>query len=174
MLRRRQPAWNRKGGKTMSDNRDGEYRELNSGGGEVWSDRKHWLWFPFSFTTYSVKDGRLYVGTGAFSSREDECLLYRITDISLTRSFGQKICGTGTIHLNTTDRSTPVIHLTNIKHPVDVKRMLSNLIEKEREAHDVAGKEMYGAIGRMGPMDFDSDLGGHNGGHNGGHHGGRH
>ena len=138
--------------------KDADYRQVGSGEEKIWSDRKHWLWFPFSFTTYYVKGGRLYVSSGLFSSREDECLLYRITDISLTRSLGQKICGTGTIHMNTKDRSTPVIHLENIKNPSRVKDMLSNLIESEREAHNVVGKEMYGAVGHMGPMEFDSDL----------------
>lgn len=142
----------------MSRSEDAEYREMSRGDDKLWSDRKHWLWFPFSFTKYYVKDGRLFVSTGLFTSREDECLLYRITDISMTRSLGQKICGTGTIHLNTKDRSTPIIHLTNIKHPAELRSMLSNLIENEREKHNVVGKEMYGAIGHMGPMDIDHDM----------------
>lgn len=29
--------------------------------GLVWKDRKHWMWFPFSFTKYRVENDRLYV-----------------------------------------------------------------------------------------------------------------
>ena len=154
----------------MSKTENGEYREVSSGKMSIWSDRKHRLWFPLSFTKYSVQDGRLYVNSGLLSSREDECLLYRITDISMTRTLGQRLCGTGTVHLNTKDRSTPIIDLKNIKRPVEVKRMLSNLIEEERLHHNVAGKEMYGAISHMDPMemdpdldDLDDDFGGHHG-----------
>ena len=141
----------------MANIENAEIREVRKD--EIWQDRKHHLWFPLSFTKYSVENGRIYTNSGFLSSREDECLLYRVTDITLTRSLGQKIFGTGTIHLNTKDRSTPVIHLENIKNPVQVKRMLSNLIEKEREEKNVVGRDMYGASGHVcdGDHDFDCD-----------------
>lgn len=130
---------------------NGEIREIEST--IIWQDRKHHLWFPISFTKYSVGDGRLYVTSGLLSSREDECLLYRITDISLTRTLLQRICGTGTIELNTKDQSTPVIYLENIGHSVEIKRMLSNLIEKEREEKRVVGRDMYGASSHLDDME---------------------
>ena len=142
----------------MSNNIEtAEIREV--GKDEIWQDRKHHLWFPISFTKYSIENGRIYTNSGLLSSREDECLLYRVTDITLTRSLGQKIFGTGTIHMNTKDRTTPVSHLENIKNPVQVKRMISNLIEKEREEKHVVGRDMYGASGNMSDaeMDFDCD-----------------
>lgn len=142
----------------MGRTENGEYREVDGGKASVWSDRKHWLWFPFSFTKYMVQSGRIYIGSGFLSSREDECLLYRITDITMTRSLGQRLCGTGTIHLNTKDRSTPVIHLENIKRPTEIKRMLSNLIEEERIRHNVVGKEMYGAVSHLDSYEHDMDI----------------
>ena len=122
----------------------------------VWSDRKHHLWFPFSFTKYSVEDGRLYINKGFLSSREDECLLYRILDLSVTRTLGQRLCGTGNIELNTKDRSNPVILLENVAHPIKVKRMLSSLIEEERKAKGIDGKDMYGASSHYDPVEGDS------------------
>ena len=62
----------------MSKIENGEIREIGSN--IIWQDRKHHLWFPISFTKYSVGDGRLYINSGLLSSREDECLLYRITE----------------------------------------------------------------------------------------------
>jgi hypothetical protein len=139
----------------MAKAKNAEYRSVSKGEDCIWSDKKHHLWFPLSFTKYRVENGRLYVSKGLLSSREDECLLYRITDITMTRSLAQKMFGTGTIQLNTKDRTTPIIFLENIKRPADVKRMLSNLIEEEREKHSVVGKEMYGAISHMDPVDFE-------------------
>ena len=121
--------------------------------GCLWCDKKHHLWFPISFTKYSVEDGRLYINSGVFSSREDECLLYRILDISMSRTFFQRIFGTGTIELNTKDRSTPIIYLENISHPSEVKRMLSRLIEEDRRKKSVEGKDMYGASNHFDPVE---------------------
>ena len=106
----------------MGKAENGEIREVTA---NIWEDRKHHLWFPISFTKYTVGNGRLYVNSGFLSSREDECLLYRITDITLYRSLPQRIFGTGTIELHTKDRSTPVIRLENIAKSAQVKRVLS-------------------------------------------------
>ena len=139
----------------MSKIENGEIREIGSN--IIWQDRKHHLWFPISFTKYSVGDGRLYINSGLLSSREDECLLYRITDISLTRSLAQRIFGTGTIEMNTKDQSTPLIRLENVAHSVEVKRMLSNLIEKEREEKKVVGRDMYGAAGHLDDIEYGNE-----------------
>lgn len=132
----------------MGKAENGEIREVTA---NIWEDRKHHLWFPLSFTKYTVGNGRLY------SSREDECLLYRITDITLYRSLPQRIFGTGTIELHTKDRSTPVIRLENIAKSAEVKRVLSDLIEREREEKHVVGRDMYGAISHIDPMEEIQD-----------------
>ena len=137
-----------------TDFRDAEIHQVSDG--NVWEDRKHHLWFPISFTKYRIEHGRLYVSTGLFSSREDECLLYRVLDITLTRSLLQKIFGTGTIELTSRDQSTPIIRLENIKRPKVVKRYLSDVIEQERLAKRVTGKDMYGASNHH-DMDLDLD-----------------
>ena len=127
----------------MGKAENGEIREVTA---NIWEDRKHHLWFPLSFTKYTVGNGRL-----------DECLLYRITDITLYRSLPQRIFGTGTIELHTKDRSTPVIRLENIAKSAEVKRVLSDLIEREREEKHVVGRDMYGAISHIDPVEFDGD-----------------
>ena len=63
----------------------------------IWQDRKHFMWFPISFTKYEIKNDRLYQETGLFSTHYDELLLYRITDLCLRRNLSQKIFGTGTV-----------------------------------------------------------------------------
>ena len=135
----------------MGKAENGEIREVTA---NIWEDRKHHLWFPISFTKYTVGNGRLYVNSGFLSSREDECLLYRITDITLYRSLPQRIFGTGTIELHTKDRSTPVIRLENIAKSAQVKRVLSDLIEKEREDKKVVGRDMYGAVSHIDPVEL--------------------
>ena len=57
----------------------------------IWQDRKHFMWFPFSFTKYQIKNERLYQETGLISTHYDELLLYRITDLCLQRNLAQNL-----------------------------------------------------------------------------------
>lgn len=62
----------------------------------LWKDRKRHLGLPISFTKYSLSGGeapRIFRETGLFNLKEEEVLLYRVRDITLTRSFFQRIFG---------------------------------------------------------------------------------
>ncbi len=129
--------------------------------GDLWKDRKHILWFPISFEKYRIANGRLYCQHGMFRQSEHECLLYRILDISLTRTFGNRICGTGTITLTTTDSSDHYLVLKNIKDSRAVKDMLSDLIETERNQKGIIGREILSSRPAPPPMmdaDGDGDI----------------
>lgn len=109
----------------------------------VWKDRKHFMWFPISFTKYEIKNGRLYQETGLFNTHYDELLLYRITDLCLKRSLAQKIFGTGTIVLSTKADSDKEVLLKNVKNPKEVKDLISHLVEEARDRKKVVGKEFF-------------------------------
>ena len=109
----------------------------------VWKDRKHFMWFPISFTKYEIKNERLYQETGLFNTHYDELLLYRITDLCLKRSLAQKIFGTGTIVLSTKADSDKEILKKNVKNPKEVKDLVSHLVEEARDRKKVVGKEFF-------------------------------
>lgn len=113
----------------------------------LWEDRKHWLWFPLSFTKYSLTEDRLYSQHGLFNTHYDELLLYRVTDICLTRSLGQKLCGTGTITLTCKGDAQRVVTIRNVKDAMRVKNNLSRMIEQIREERGLVGKEFFGDEG---------------------------
>ncbi len=131
----------------------------------VWKDRKHFMWFPITFTKYCVRRGRVFVDRGLINSVQDQTLLYRIIDIQLRRSLSQKIFGTGTIVLVTKADMEKEILLESIKNPNQVCDLLSDMIEEIRHQKNVVGKEFYGTIvppgGGPGMMpdepDFDHD-----------------
>lgn len=127
----------------------------------IWKDRKHFLWFPFSLTKYEVKNDRLYTQCGLFSTTYDELLLYRVTDIRLKRTLGQKLCGTGTIILSAKVEREREVLLVNVKKPKQIKNLLSTTIEESRNRKNVVGKEFYSAAHHdmppMGPPDDDFD-----------------
>ena len=108
----------------------------------VWSDRKRTLFgLPLSFTKYALTDERLFIETGFLNKKEDEVRLYRIMDVSLSRSFGQRIFGLGTIHCCSADKSMKDFDILSIKHPKDVKEQLSELVEKQRDSKRVTNRE---------------------------------
>lgn len=108
----------------------------------VWYDRKRWFCgLPFTFTKYGLGDDRLFVETGLFNLRHSEVRLYRILDLSLTRSLGQRLFGLGSIHVSSSDKDLGSFDIVNIKKSEDIKELLSNAVERERRAARVSGRE---------------------------------
>ena len=72
----------------------------------LWRARKNnFLGLPWTFTVYELTNDRLFVESGFLNKKEDEVRLYRILDLELNRSLGQRIFGMGTIKVSSSDRS---------------------------------------------------------------------
>lgn len=123
----------------------------------IWKDRKRILGLPISFTRYSIAGNRLYVKKGLFSTTENELLLYRVLDISLKRTLGDRMVGVGSITLFTADQTDKELYLRRIKHPQQVRDLISRMVEEEREKRRMVGREMYGVAGTIEPADLDGD-----------------
>ena len=107
----------------------------------VWKDRKRTIFgLPWSFTKYSLSDDRLFISTGFLSTKEDEVRLYRIIDISLNRTLGQRMFGLGTIKCCSTDKTLGDFEIKNIKKSKDVKEILSEMVEEERNRKKVTSR----------------------------------
>ncbi len=113
----------------------------------LWKDKKRYLGLPISFTTYSFDHNRFYCKRGLFNTVEEEILLYRVLDISIKRTIGQKIFRVGSIYIDTADQSSPKVEIKNIKDSERVRKALSTIVENERDEKRVLGKEMFGASG---------------------------
>lgn len=112
---------------------------------QVWYGRKRtFLGLPLSFTKYYLTDEKLIVKTGFFSSREEEIRLYRILDLTLNRSLGEKMFGLGSIHVCSADHSTPELTIMHIKNSPSVKNMLSDMVEAQRTKKRVSSREFMG------------------------------
>lgn len=108
----------------------------------VWKDRKRTLFgLPWSFTKYSLSDDRLFISTGFLNTKEDEVRLYRIMDISLNRSLGQRMFGLGTIKCCSADKTLGDFEIKNIKKSKEVKEKLSEMVEDERNRKKVTSRE---------------------------------
>ncbi len=101
---------------------------------EIWSDKKRGLFgMPLSFTRYALTEDRLYIRSGVFTRVEDEIWLYRILDVTLRQTLRQRIDGVGSIHCCSSDASRKEFTLENVKNAKEVKELLSNMIETQRE-----------------------------------------
>ena len=94
-----------------------------------------------SFTVYKLTEEKLLVETGFFNINQEEVRLYRILDVTLKRSLGQRIFGLGTIHCCSADKTTPEFDIKNIKNSEKIKEMLSDLIETQRTKKRVSSRE---------------------------------
>jgi len=108
----------------------------------LWKDRKRiFFGLPWSFTRYALSEEKLLIDTGFFRRNEEEIRLYRILDITLKRKLWQRMFNLGTIHCCSADKSTPEFDIVNIKDPVKIKELLSDLVEEEREKKRVSSRE---------------------------------
>ncbi len=108
----------------------------------IWSERKRiWCGLPWTFTKYELRADKLVIRTGFFTQRQDEVRLYRIMDLSLKRSLGQRIFGMGTIVCNSVDKTMKDFEIKNIKKSEQIKEQLSELVESARRSNRVSTRE---------------------------------
>lgn len=126
----------------------------------LWKDKKRvFLGLPLSFTKYSLTKERLFIETGFLNSVENEVRLYRILDVQMTRTLGQKMFGLGSINVHSSDASQKDFTIKNIKKPKYVKELLSELVEKQRDEKRVVNRELMASSQDEDEIDdIDDDV----------------
>lgn len=124
----------------------------------LWKDRKRFLGMPLSFTRYRLSEDRLFCETGFLNVKSDEVLLYRVRDLRLTMSLGQRIFGVGTVCVVSSDKSMPHLDLKNVKDPRAVKELIHKNVEAAKDKRRMRATELLG--GEDGPAfeEHDEDL----------------
>ena len=81
----------------------------DSKGNLAYKERKRWTLFglPFTFTEFYIYDNDIQIRAGLLDSNEDDCYMYRITDVKLKQSLFQKMFGLGTVECYTSDVEHP-------------------------------------------------------------------
>ena len=110
----------------------------------IWKDKKRPIFgLPLSFTKYTLLEDKLLIDTGFLSTKQEEVKLYRIMDVTLKRSFLQRIFGVGTIHCCSADKTTPEFDILEIKKPFEVKEKISKMAEEQRDKKRITGREIF-------------------------------
>lgn len=120
----------------------------------IWKDRKRFLGMPLSFTRYALSEDRLFLSVGFFSIKDEEVLLYRIRDISSTRTLWQRLFGVGTITVSSSDKSMPTLVLKNVRKPLEVKELLHAQVEEMK----IRRRVRFGEIMTSDADDMDDDA----------------
>lgn len=101
---------------------------------ERFNEKKRSLFFglPLSFTTYIIGDELLTTKEGLFKIVENDCYLYKIQDVTLTRTLLERFFGLSTVVCHTGDTTSPQLILKHIKNGPEIKEYLVKTSDEER------------------------------------------
>lgn len=110
----------------------------------LWNDRKRHFGLPLSFTRYRLSEDRIFCEKGLLNLHEEEVLLYRVRDLELRMSLGQRIFGVGSVIVHSSDKTMPTLELKNIKIPREVKELVFRQVEACKEQRRMRTMEFVG------------------------------
>lgn len=118
----------------------------------LWRARKRNIFgLPWTFTVYTLREDKLCISSGVLSKKIEEIRLYRMKDFTVYRTILQRIFGLGTIHICSADSTTPELDIINIRDVEKIKDLISDQVEKARNAAGVSAKEFMAS-------GFDADM----------------
>lgn len=124
----------------------------------LWNDRKRHLGMPLSFTKYKLTEDRIFCETGFLNIHEEEILLYRVRDLELKLSLGQRMFGVGSVLIHSSDKTNPSLELRNIKNPRQVKEQIYQQVEACKEARRMRPMEMVDDSACEHDLDGDGEV----------------
>ena len=86
---------------------------------------------------YEITTQRIKVKSGIFTVKLEEAELYRIKDSTFTQPFFYRLFSKGDIILNTSDRTTSVIHIKAIPNAENLREEIRRNVELRRQARGV-------------------------------------
>jgi uncharacterized membrane protein YdbT with pleckstrin-like domain len=88
-------------------------------------------------TRYVLTDQRLKTTRGVLNRITDDLELYRVKDTHFQQTFWQRMVGIGDIVLSTSDTTTPIVAIADIRDAEGVRERVRGLVEQRRDAKRV-------------------------------------
>lgn len=100
----------------------------------MYTEKKRAVFFglPLYFTAYFLTEERVTIKKGLFTTTEDACYMYKVNDVRLVKSLGERLFGLGTLILFTGDTTHSELRLEHIKHSDEIKEFLLEQSEAAR------------------------------------------
>jgi len=117
-------------------------------------ERKRWLFLglPWTFTVYTVGEEKITINTGFLNKAENDCYMYKVTDVKLEQSFWERIVKLGTVHCYTGDTTDPDLLLKHVKNAKVIKDFIFEASEAARIKRRTVNMQDIG-----NHADFDGD-----------------
>lgn len=96
------------------------------------------LWMTWNYLNvrcrvYELTEERLRLYEGVLNQQIDEVELYRVKDTTMDRPLWLRLFGLSTLHLDTSDRSHPVVEIKAIRKAVELRETLRKQVEYWRD-----------------------------------------
>jgi len=101
-------------------------------------------WWATRTTVYELTSQRLRIRCGILTRRLDELELYRVKDYVLEQPLLLRLVGLGNLTLVTSDATTPTVTLRAIGGVEEVRELLRNAVQKERDRKRVRELDVGG------------------------------
>ena len=97
-------------------------------------ETKRLLFFglPWTFTKYTIRDEMITINTGLLSTKENDCYMYKVQDVELSASLGERIFGMGTIICYTGDTTNPKLYIEHVRNAKAIKDFILEASEEAR------------------------------------------
>ena len=90
-------------------------------------------WYLVASTRYRLTTQRLFVQTGLIAKNLEEVELFRVKDVTLRQGVLDRLLGTGTVTVLSTDDTAPVLEIQGILHPLDAKERIRTAFRAARQ-----------------------------------------
>lgn len=121
------------------------------------TEKKRVLFFglPWTFTKYTVGEEVINIKAGLLKTVEDDCYMYKVTDVKLETSLPERIFKLGTVVCYTGDTTHQVLKLVHIKNACAVKDFILDQSEKQRLKRRTLNTQ---SLNSTAVDDLDDDL----------------
>ena len=92
-------------------------------------------------TVYEITSQRIRVMKGVFGNHIDEVELVRVRDTTVKQHMGERMLDVGDITILSNDPSHPQLVLNNVKNPIEVRELIRNAVNKEKERRGLRYRE---------------------------------
>lgn len=90
------------------------------------------LGLPWTFTRYTIKDDDITINSGFLKTYENDCYMYKVQDVELRQTLGERIFKLGTVVCFTGDTTHPQLELVHIRNAKEIKNYIIKASEEAR------------------------------------------
>ena len=123
---------------------------------DVFRERKRWLFLglPWTFTVYHVREDMITIDRGFFNKQEDDCYMYKVTDVRLNTSLMERMFKLGTVTCFTGDVTDSNLVFKHIRNAKAIKDYILEKADSERIKRRTVNMQGIG-YGSNGDIDGD-------------------